>query len=133
MKQMSFYSTILLAVKDYVMTISNCASHRLYGHEKELLDDIIFIQRIHIYIFKRFVLGDNFQINHRVLILDGHGSYVTLKALQYTTYCIIHYRHIVIVYVACITTCRCCMNNNTLVGFFSWFSLQTNMAKTISW
>jgi len=50
MKQMGFYSTILLAVKDYVMTKSKFANYRLYGHEKKLLDDIIFIQRIHIYI-----------------------------------------------------------------------------------
>jgi hypothetical protein len=42
----------LLAVKDYVMTISNFANYRLYGHEKELFDDIIFIQKIHIYFSK---------------------------------------------------------------------------------
>jgi hypothetical protein len=91
-----------------------------------------FLFKEFIYIFKRFVLGDNFQTNHRVLILDGHCSHVILKALQYTTYCIIHYHHIAISSIACITTCKCCMNN-TLVDFFSWFSLQTNVAMTISW
>jgi hypothetical protein len=38
------------------------------------------------------------------LILDGHCSHVILKALQDTTYCIIHYHHIAIAYIACITT-----------------------------
>jgi hypothetical protein len=41
-----------------------------------------FLFKEFIYIFKRFVLGDNFQTNHGVLILDGHCSHVILKALH---------------------------------------------------
>jgi hypothetical protein len=32
--------------------------------------------------FKRFLLGGISQTNHHLLILDGHGSHITLKTIK---------------------------------------------------
>ncbi len=53
----------------------------LDGNAKQGMDDKFFVQKITI-IFKRFVLGGISQINHHLLILDGHDSHITLEAIK---------------------------------------------------
>jgi hypothetical protein len=45
------------------------------------MDDKFFIQRI-LSFFKKIVLGGISQFNHHLLIMDGHGSHVTLEAIE---------------------------------------------------
>jgi hypothetical protein len=54
----------------------------LYGHAIKGMDDNLPFQRIFIF-FKRFVQGGISISNRHLLILDGHESHVTLKAIEY--------------------------------------------------
>ncbi len=52
----------------------------LYGNANKGIDDNFPIQRVSF--FKRLVLGGISQTNCHLLILDGHGSHVILKAIK---------------------------------------------------
>jgi hypothetical protein len=41
-----------------------------------------FLLKEFVSFFKRLVLGDIFPSNHHLLILNGHGSHVSLKAIK---------------------------------------------------
>jgi len=45
------------------------------------MDDKFSIQR-NLIIFQKIVLGGISQSNHHLLIMDGHGSHITLEAIK---------------------------------------------------
>jgi hypothetical protein len=53
----------------------------MYGNANKGMDDKFFVQRIP-FIFKDSIPSGISQTNHHLLVLDGHGSHVTLKALK---------------------------------------------------
>jgi hypothetical protein len=57
----------------------------MHGHAKESLDDCIPFQLVVSFFFCRFVPREIFQQNCHLLIMDGYGSHVIIKALEQTT------------------------------------------------
>jgi hypothetical protein len=53
----------------------------MYGNVDKGVYDKFPLQRILSSFFKDYVLGKISQTNRHLLVLDGHGSHVTLKAL----------------------------------------------------
>ncbi len=43
---------------------------------------VMFIFKEFFSIFKKYVPNENFQTNQHLIILDGHGSHVTLEAIK---------------------------------------------------
>jgi hypothetical protein len=52
----------------------------MYGNANQGMDDIFSFQ-IFIIVFNKSIPSDIFQSNQHFLILDGHGSHVTLKTI----------------------------------------------------
>jgi hypothetical protein len=52
----------------------------MYDNANQGMDDIFLFQRI-LSFFKKLVHGESSQSNQHLLILDGHGSHVMLKAI----------------------------------------------------
>jgi hypothetical protein len=52
----------------------------MHGNAKEILD-VFFVQGVPIFVNK-FVLSGVFFTNRHLLVLDGHGSHVTLKTIE---------------------------------------------------
>jgi hypothetical protein len=53
----------------------------MFGNPNQSMDDKFFIQRI-LSFFKRSVQCGIFLSNHHLLALDGHGSHVSLEAIE---------------------------------------------------
>jgi len=51
--------------------------NNMYGNAKQGMDDKFHVQKKVI-----IILGGISQTNHHLLILDGHGSHVTLKTIK---------------------------------------------------
>jgi hypothetical protein len=56
----------------------------MYGNEKKSLDDNVFFSQKNLFFFKKYISSEIVLINHHLLILDGHGSHVTLKTIEQT-------------------------------------------------
>jgi len=52
----------------------------MYGNANQGMDDIIFFQKKKSF-FNKSILGDIFQSNQHFLIVNRHGSHVTLKTI----------------------------------------------------
>lgn len=66
--------------KYYVTITSKLQTIELYGDAKNM-DDFIIVQRVP-YLFQKVILGGISQSNCHLLILDGHGSHITLKVIK---------------------------------------------------
>ncbi len=53
----------------------------LHVNAKKRLQDFFFVQRV-FYLFKKYVPSGVFLTNQHLLILDGHGSHVTLETIE---------------------------------------------------
>jgi hypothetical protein len=73
----------ILKMRDCEMITLKMQTNDLYDNAKKNFDDNISIPKI-LGFSKTFVLSGIFQTNWHFLILNGHGSHVTLKVIEQT-------------------------------------------------
>jgi hypothetical protein len=63
------------------MITSNSINKELHGNAKESLNDFLLFQRV-FFSFKKFIPSGVSLTNRHLLIINGHGNHVTLKAIE---------------------------------------------------
>jgi hypothetical protein len=71
----------ILEERGYVMTTYNSTNQELIWLCNKKMDDYLSFQKQFVF-FKRFIPCEIFLTNRHLLILDGHGSHVTLEVIE---------------------------------------------------
>jgi hypothetical protein len=78
---MFYQGSTFSKVKDYEMITSNFVNQELAWQCKKKLGWFFFVQGI-INFFKKSIIGGVSCTNRHLLVLDGHGSHVTLETIE---------------------------------------------------